>query len=232
MNIYTSTKAVPYVYYGTHKKTKKFYIGYRKNNVELARTSDQDLPLYKTSSKEVKPIFEQFDWIILAEFENGDDAYDFEQSIIFENWGNLLLINKSCFFNHKRFRNPRGRQSPKKGKPSPLRGRISPKKGVPSPNTSKALKGRPSPRKGIPSGMKGVVSPFKGTKRPHLSEVKRANPQTPWNKGKKLVYSEEYRQKLSFAASHRSKKLCPHCLREIDVANFARYHGDACKLKI
>lgn len=128
MTIYTSDKPAPYVYYGIHSVTKQFYFGYRKNNVELHRTSDQDLPIYQTSSKEVKPIFEDFVWQILAEFETGEDAYDFEQALIYENWGDPLMLNRSCFYNKSRFRNPKGKASPKKGKPSPLKGRPSGKK--------------------------------------------------------------------------------------------------------
>lgn len=105
MNIYASTKVSPYVYICTHKTTGKFYIGYReKNNLP----SNIDLPTYKTSSKIVKPDFENYDWLIIAEFYNGDDAYDFEQHQIFANWSNPLLINKQ-------YRLPTGKKQFKSG---------------------------------------------------------------------------------------------------------------------
>lgn len=104
-NIYQSTKVMPYVYMCIHKVTGQFYIGYREDNVRLNRTSDVDLPRYKSSSKIVKPSFQDYDWHIVAECNTGIDAYDLEQQIIFENWGNSLLINKSCQYgNKKRFK--------------------------------------------------------------------------------------------------------------------------------
>jgi len=81
----TTYKALPYVYICTHRETGQFYIGYREGNKV---PSSQDLPLYKTSSKHVNPIFDQYSWEIVAEFFSGTDAYEFEQSIIYENWEN------------------------------------------------------------------------------------------------------------------------------------------------
>lgn len=101
MVIYESTKCSPYVYICTHKETGQFYIGSRCRNVYLERPSHIDFPLYKTSSKEVKPNFSKFDWIVLAEFFNSGDAYDFEQELINEHWGNPLLINKVNHFGCK-----------------------------------------------------------------------------------------------------------------------------------
>ena len=90
MNIY-STKIYPYVYVCTHKITGHYYIGYRSANSVL---SDIDLPKYKTSSLIVKPDFENYNWQILAEFFDGDDAYDFEQQLISEHWNDPLLLNE------------------------------------------------------------------------------------------------------------------------------------------
>lgn len=105
MTIYQSTKSSPYVYMVTHKVTKQFYIGYRELNVKMNRTSDVDLPLYRTSSKYVNPRFEEFDWVILAEFDNAEAAYDFEQSLILEYWDNQLMLNRRHHVT-RRFRNP------------------------------------------------------------------------------------------------------------------------------
>jgi predicted RNA-binding Zn-ribbon protein involved in translation (DUF1610 family) len=100
MSIYESSKVHPYVYICTHKETGHFYIGYREVNKV---PSDIDLPKYRTSSKTVNPNFQNYYWSIIAEFFNGDDAYDFEQKLIYENWGNLKLINNSCYYLKKRF---------------------------------------------------------------------------------------------------------------------------------
>ena|ERR1035437_2682296 len=101
MNIYHSTKVLPYVYLCTHKETGEFYYGSRCAN----RTpSNVDLPLYRTSSRRVNPIFTEFNYFIIAEFFDKDSAYDFEQQLIHENWNNPLILNDSCFHNCKRFR--------------------------------------------------------------------------------------------------------------------------------
>lgn len=87
----------PYVYIGTHKHTKEFYIGYREKNKV---NSSKDFGIkYKTTSSStlVKEEFDNFDWIILAEFfteTGGDDAYWFEQGLIKENIKNPLCLNK------------------------------------------------------------------------------------------------------------------------------------------
>ena len=101
---YHSTKVRPYVYCCTHKVTGNYYIGYRERNVILGIPSTVDLMLYKTSSKIVKPLFDEYESIVLAEFNTGDDAYDFEQRLIFENWNDPLLINKNCQVGGKRFK--------------------------------------------------------------------------------------------------------------------------------
>ena len=107
--MYQSTKVKPYVYRGTHKVTGEYYIGYRELNVKFGRTSDIDLPKYKTSSRKVKCQFDEYEWIILAEFEDGNDAYDFEQQLISQNWGDPLMINANCRINStNRFKRKRG----------------------------------------------------------------------------------------------------------------------------
>ena len=104
MYTYKSTKAKPYVYLCTNLKTGHFYIGYREANVSQNRTSDIDFPLYKSSSKSVKDHFEDFEWIIVAEFETGKDAYSFEQQLIHEHWNDPLLLNEHCCHNEQQFR--------------------------------------------------------------------------------------------------------------------------------
>lgn len=97
---------MPYVYMCIHKETGEIYIGYRCKNVKLNKPSHIDLPEYKSSSKIVNPNFNDYDWFIIAEFFNATDAYDFEQSLIYERWGDPLLLNDTCHFNKSRFRKP------------------------------------------------------------------------------------------------------------------------------
>lgn len=100
MNIYQSNNPLPYVYKCIHKITREFYFGFRCKNVKSNTPSSNDLGIqYFTSSKIVKPKFEEFEYIILAEFFNSDDAYKFEQYLIFQNWGNPLLLNKFHQYN-------------------------------------------------------------------------------------------------------------------------------------
>jgi len=101
MNTYPSTRAMPYVYKCVNRHTQEFYIGYRETNT---LPSHLDFSFYKTSSPIVYNNFDDYDWTIVAEFFNGDDAYDIEQQLIFENWSNPLLLNQSCFYGKKRFK--------------------------------------------------------------------------------------------------------------------------------
>lgn len=117
--IYTSDKINPYVYILVHKITKEFYIGSRWTKLQKY-PSHIDIFHYKTSSRKIKPIFDEFDVYILAEFYTEtryDDVYDFEQFLINEHWGDPLLINKSnCYGNEKRFRTEYEKQSEEESK--------------------------------------------------------------------------------------------------------------------
>ena len=107
---HTSSQVRAYVYKGVHTVTNEYYFGYRERNIKLNRTSDVDLLVYRTSSASVRVAFEEFEWQILAEFSNGADAFEFEQSLIFEHWDDPLLLNKNCRLPNgkKQFRNTTG----------------------------------------------------------------------------------------------------------------------------
>lgn len=84
---------LPYTYKLTHKETGQFYFGYRSANTVPAI---QDLGIvYFTSSKIIRPIFNEFDYQILAEYEDGELAYKEEQLLIERNWENPLLLNRA-----------------------------------------------------------------------------------------------------------------------------------------
>ena len=104
MSNFKSTKPAPYVYMCTNRISGQFYIGYREANVKLNRTSDVDFPVYQSSSKSVKESFEEFDWVIMAEFKSGKDAFDFEHALIYEHWSDPLLLNQHCCHNGQQFR--------------------------------------------------------------------------------------------------------------------------------
>jgi 5'-3' exonuclease len=94
-----STKPAPYVYIGTNKRTGEFYIGCRwRNYTKYNRISSDDLGIeYFSSGKTTKERFNEFDWVIIAEFFGETphiDAYKFEQELIYENWNVFGLLNK------------------------------------------------------------------------------------------------------------------------------------------
>jgi group I intron endonuclease len=83
---------MPYVYKLTHKLTGQFYIGYRHAN---KLPSDQDLPIYQSSSKVVKSLgFHNFEYEILAEFFDAESANDYENHLIEMNHIDPLILNR------------------------------------------------------------------------------------------------------------------------------------------
>lgn len=93
----------PYVYKLTNPTSGEFYIGYRSAN-KVPATDDLGKE-YFTSSKTVRPRFNEFTPTILKEFTCKEDAIDYEQSIIHDNWGNPLLLNRVCHYGKARFIN-------------------------------------------------------------------------------------------------------------------------------
>jgi hypothetical protein len=85
-------KVLPYVYELKHKTTGEFYFGFRRANT--APALDDLGKAYFTSSKYVTPRFDEFEFYVIAEFFDENDAYWFEQSLIEENWKNSLLLNR------------------------------------------------------------------------------------------------------------------------------------------
>jgi len=80
------------VYKVTNRVTKKFYIGMRSANKVVA---EQDLGIYYfTSSKHVKNNFSEYDSEIIAYFVDQLSAFEFENGLIKEYWGDSLLLNK------------------------------------------------------------------------------------------------------------------------------------------
>lgn len=83
---------LPYVYVVKNRYTGKFYIGMRSANKVVA---EQDLGIrYFTSSKYVKNNFSEFDIEIKAYFVDQISAFEFENKLIEDNWGDPLLLNR------------------------------------------------------------------------------------------------------------------------------------------
>lgn len=83
---------LPYVYIVRNRNDNRFYIGMRSANKVVA---EQDLGIkYFTSSKHVKNNFSEYDIEIVAYFIDQLSAFEFENKLIEECWGNPLLMNK------------------------------------------------------------------------------------------------------------------------------------------
>jgi hypothetical protein len=94
MNIYPSSKIMPYVYMCVHKHTGNFYIGSRITD-KMALPSHLDFPKYKTSSSIIKSDFDSYDWFIIAEFFDKKYAYEYEQELIRKYWKDAKSLNGS-----------------------------------------------------------------------------------------------------------------------------------------
>lgn len=205
--IYPSSRALPYVYICTHKQTGQFYIGYRAANVKIQRPSHIDLPNYKTSSKIVQSNFDCYMWYIIAEFFDKDSAYDFEQQLIYENWSNPLLLNKSCYYQKSRFKCPTGIPCSEEKKRKIGSANKVKLKGIKRSEEFKHKIGIANKGKIISDETKEKISRT-------ISEHHRNNPRrmseevkqklSATNKGRKL--SEEHKQKISDAKRLRDKQ--------------------------
>jgi len=206
MNIYHSTQVRPYVYFGIHKITGEIYIGYREANT---LSSDLDLFIYKTSSKIVRPNFDEYDWYIVAEFLVGIDAYDFEQQLISEYWSNPLLLNRQYRLPNgkKRFRsNNKGR---KLGPQSPER----------RAKTSELLTAYKAANPAWNKGQTKKTNESLAQLAANLSASLKGK--EPHNKGKSMSHKGRPQQQVT----------CPHCGKEGGVCVMKRHHFDRCKFK-
>lgn len=89
---------LPYVYKLENTKSGEFYYGFRKAN-KVSSSDDLGI-VYKTSSKYVKPRFNEFKAIVIAEFFDEKDAFWFEQELIKENWRDPKSLNKKYINNN------------------------------------------------------------------------------------------------------------------------------------
>lgn len=244
INNYTmkENKNQPYVYKLVNKITKEYYIGYRKNNKHSA---ENDLGIhYFSSSKYInKTNFDQYQIFILEKFDDAIDAYAFEQKLIFDNWGDSLLLNESCFHGKKKFLNLPGytlsddfknkRSILTKGKSNPMygkKGKLSPHFGKKRPEHSKRMTGENNP-----------MYKKQHSEKVKIEHSKRMKGRIPHNKGK--TYEEKYGKEKSniikeqLRIANLGKKVdvvltnCPHCGKTGSKVPMARWHFENCKFK-
>lgn len=202
-----------YVYKMTHKTTGEFYIGVRWGNKV---PPNEDLGVkYRTSSKIVKPRFDEFYGEILVELGNHEEAIDLEQTLIEEHWGNPLLLNKAIQVS-KKFRCT-AHSEETKAKMS------ASKKGKPPNNKGKKVSQDSIER--MRKAHTGKVKSIESKDKMRQASLGSKNP----NFGKKL--SDEQKMKLSKALLAVPKLHCEHCGREFRPGPYALFHGPKCKLR-
>lgn len=249
MCIYTSTRVMPYVYKLTHSLSGHFYIGYRKAN---KLPSDQDIIVYKSSSKLVKSMeFENFKWEIIAEFFNEDYAYDFEQQMIFESLENNLCLNMSCFTDGKRRFKRSGplseehKQKIKYRLHDPIiNNKLKSMLGKRHTDVSKRKMSEKSKASRTPEVLKKISEAQKGRKlsddhKRKLSEAAKRQFEDPEQRkiasenAKKRVYSEETRAKMKESSAKRN--LTPELRDKFRTAKdvwTGRHHSEESRNKI
>jgi len=209
MTIYRSTKAMPYVYICIHKITNEFYIGYREHNVKVNRVSSLDIFSYKTSSKAVRKQFTDFDVTIIAEFFHGVDAFEFEQNLIAQHWGNPLLLNRQ-------YRLPNG-----KTKFLSNTGYWTGKK---NPAVSASNSRRTPWNKGLTKDDPRILAASIKVDR-KLSQERFSKTMKQWHQN----HSVAGENNPMFGVKRKTIN-CEHCNRGISDANYYRWHGARCKL--
>ena len=232
MNIYTSEQVHPYVYMCIHRVTGHFYIGSR--TAKDITYSHLDLPKYKTSSPKVHPIFDEYDWFILAHFVNkdtaADDAYDFEQETIYLTWDDPLSLNESCYYGKHRFR----LSGPRTQAHKDAIGRAHKGKTITPDHIARAVATRRSNSGwAITEETRAkLVKAHTGMKHSEESKQKMRKPKAP--------FSEEHKKKLSAASlaqtnnKFRKKQEivgCPYCGKQGGELTMPRWHFDRCKAK-
>lgn len=202
---------LPYVYRLDHPTTGEFYIGFRFANKAPA---NRDLGIkYFTSSKFIKPRFEEFNYTIIQEFLDANEAYDLEQFLIYQELENPLILNRVCHYNKPRFlRTGKHTEKSKLKMRKPRSEETKHKMRKPKSNEHK---------KNMSLAAKGLTKSDEHKKNISISATGR-------------ILSEETKRKMSNTrkgAIRGPMRIveCPHCFISGGVANMKRWHFDNCK---
>lgn len=200
------------MYKGVHRGTGEFYIGYRETNT-IAAHLDLGGKYYTSSKYVTERGFDNFDWVIVAEFVTGKDAFEYEQRLIKEHFDDPLCLNGHY-------------QDVDAGDIRHFR-----RAGIKHTDETReaignAFRGRPlseEHRSKIGNSQIGLV------RGQHSDETK--DKISKATKG--LKRSNQTRRKMVESWKERvvSKITCPHCGKVCDPGNAKRYHFDNCKGK-
>jgi hypothetical protein len=229
----------PYVYMAINPNTEEFYFGYRRAN-KVNATEDIG-KIYFSSADYITENKEQFEWLIVDEFETGDEAYEYEQYAIRKNKDNPLLLNKKYQnIGTKIFYvTAQGREKQRAAK----LGKAPWNKGLKFPYKPLSESHKLAISKGTTGVKKKRTHPCSEETRKHLSEINKGR--VPWSKGltketdsriadiadkvsKKhtgIKHSKERREIESIAAKnrHNPKVSCLCCKKVYDLRNFAKH---------
>lgn len=216
MYIYSSEKVCAYVYRCVHRETGKFYIGYRESNLRLNRPSHIDLPKYKTSSKIVKSNFNDYEWFIIAEFEDGKYAFEYEQQLINDHWDDPLLINKRCDV---------ANQTKYRGTCIPWNKGLTKETDLRVAEYAKLCNSTKKDLTPWNKGLSGWQIPWNKGK---------TGLQTAWNKGivgeKATFFNKKHTEESKkMMRKPKEKVICPNCHQVGGISQMKRWHFTNCK---
>lgn len=216
---------LPYVYKLIHRETGQFYFGYRSKNVYLGLRSIDDLGIkYFTSSKTIKKSFGEFEYSVLAELYTAEYAYDLEQELIREHWGNPLLLNRHYHAEGKdRWRNTGHSEETKKHL---SKVRTGYKTNKPAWNAGKTKETDISLRK-MSNSLLGNI--------PWNKNISKDDPRRQTGERNSFFgrkHSEETLIRIKEKAQNRVRKECEYCGKIITPSNYSRWHGKNCKEKL
>lgn len=147
-------KILPYVYRLDNPNTGEFYIGGRFSN--KVKSSEDLGTYYFTSSKKIKPNFQNFTITIIAEFFDKHSAYEYEQLLIKEHWRTPGCLNGNYRISGKFIFLPTEKSTEHRRKISMT--------------TIKNYQERPELRLSAAKARKGKTSPNKGKTRQHTTD--------------------------------------------------------------
>lgn len=235
--------AKPYVYKLIHKESKEFYFGVRWGNKYPA---ELDLgKRYKTSSKIVKPRFDEFYIDSITEFTDNEAAIDHEQRLIESHWGDPLLLNKAIQVS-KKFRCQGHTQETRQKMSDSKKGKAPNNKGKSlSEETKQKISKAQIGKKHSEETKERIRLKAIGNQRGVGNKSRTGQKQSKEERLKKSIalsgeknpfygkrHSEESKEKLRAALKNRPKIQCPHCSKNLDPANYGKSHGDKCKSRI